>query len=282
VGNLATLLGDIYTEVSMKAPLATKPRSQRNTGLPYCDTIAQEMVDVAHLTYQDVDTVRQEMQHRGFKQFHYFDRGSTQAFLVSNTEKLILIFRGTELKSIQDWIANSEAAKIKACGGRVHLGFWEGCQNVWPQIETEIQQIRYQFPEIPLFLTGHSLGGALAILAAVQLQMCGHKLDSVYTFGCPRIGDRHFAMQYNRRLYDCTFRLVNHRDIVAQLPPTELGYTHIGQLIYFDSTGIRRISPFPQDNQFGWAESFDDHDLNAYKQNLQRTQAALLQTNKAH
>ncbi len=260
----------------MQAPLATKPSRKRDRGLAYDDRTAHQLATIAAMSYKDADTVVQNMHDRGFGQFHYFDRGETQAYLVGNAEKMILIFRGTEPKNAQDWITNGQVAKVRAVGGRVHSGFWQGCQAVWSEVESELQRMRTAFAEPPpLFLTGHSLGGALAILAAAQLQRGGHQVDGIYTFGCPRIGDRPFAMQYNRRLYNCTFRLVNHRDIVTQLPPAEMGYTHVGQLIYFDAQGVRQISPFPNENEFGWAESFYDHDLDAYQQSLNVTQTRL-------
>jgi triacylglycerol lipase len=260
----------------MKATLATKPRQTRDKGLSYADHTALELATIGMMSYQDADTVVQKMHDRGYDQFHFFDRAETQAYLVGNAEKLVLIFRGTEPQNVQDWITNGQVAKVRAAGGRVHSGFWQSGQAIWSEVESELQRMRTAFATPPpLFLTGHSLGGALAILAAAQLQRCGHQVDGVYTFGCPRIGDRQFAMQYNRRLYNCTFRLVNHRDIVTQLPPVEMGYTHVGQLIYFDAQGIRQISPFPNDNEFGWAESFYDHDLQAYQTSLRVTQAVL-------
>jgi triacylglycerol lipase len=261
----------------MKAPLATTSRQTRKTGLGYSDRTALEMAMIGWIGYQEADTVVQKMHERGFEQFHYFDRGSTEAYLVGNATQLILIFRGTEPKSVQDWITNAQVAKVRAIGGRVHSGFWQSCQEIWSEVESEVQRMRSQFATPPpLFLTGHSLGGALAILAGAQLQLCGHAVDGIYTFGCPRIGDRQFAMQYNRRLYNATYRLVNHRDIVTQLPPAEMGYTHVGQLIYFDQKGVRQLSPFPNENEFGWAESFHDHDLKAYQTSLQVTQTHLL------
>jgi triacylglycerol lipase len=265
----------------MQAPLTTtarpsRSRRQRDTSLNYGDHIALEMATIASMSYQDADTVVQKMHDRGFEQFHFFDRGDTQAYLVGNATKLVLIFRGTEPKNAEDWITNAQVVKVQACGGRVHAGFWQACQAVWPDLESEVQRMGRQFATPPpLFLTGHSLGGSLAILAAAQLQLAGQAVQGVYTFGCPRIGDRQFAMQYNRRLYNCTYRLVNHRDIVTQLPPAEMGYTHVGQLIYFDAQGVRQISPFPNDNDFGWAESFYDHDLQAYQKSLMTTQTAL-------
>jgi triacylglycerol lipase len=234
------------------------------------------MATISLMAYKAPDTVVQKMHDRGYEQFQFFDRGETQAFLVGNATKLVLIFRGTEPKNVEDWITNAQVAKVQACGGRVHAGFWQGCQAVWSELESEVQRMRGQLATPrPLLLTGHSLGGSLAILAAAQLQLADQQVNGVYTFGCPRIGDRQFAMQYNRRLYNCTFRLVNHRDIVTQLPPAEMGYTHVGQLIYFDAQGVRQISPFPNDNDFGWAESFHDHDLKAYQQSLIATQAEL-------
>jgi triacylglycerol lipase len=266
--------------IPSKAERSRRPtsptRSQREPALPYSDDQAKELVEISQIAYQDGQSAVQKFHDRGYGEFYFFSKADTEAFLVGNAQQIVIIFRGTEPKSVQDWLTNAQVLKTQACGGRIHSGFWQGTQAIWAELESEIRRIRGQFPTPPpLFLTGHSLGGALAVLAASELQRLEHKVDGVYTFGSPRIGDRHFAMQYNRRLYDQTFRLVNHRDIVTQLPPAELNYTHVGQLIYFDDQGLRQLSPFSQDQHgFTGIEGFYDHDLRAYHQSLQHTQAA--------
>jgi hypothetical protein len=77
-----------------------------------------------------------------------------------------------------------------------------------------------------LWITGHSLGGALAMLTAAFLaNVQNHPLAGVYTFGQPRVGDPVFQRRYDETLGDITFRCVNNCDPVPHLPPRELTKT---------------------------------------------------------
>ncbi|MGH7128824.1 MAG: alpha/beta fold hydrolase, partial [Planctomycetaceae bacterium] len=102
-----------------------------------------------------------------------------------------------------------------------------------------------------LFLTGHSMGGALATLAAARLDSIGAHISGVYTFGSPRVGDRAFAQAYHKRLGHVTYRYRNNNDVFTLLPPAAPawlrslcklrrvpgGYRHVGRLMYFDHCG---------------------------------------------
>jgi triacylglycerol lipase len=237
--------------------------SKRSIVAGYCDRRALHLADLAHWSYDDAATIAEQCEKFGYSEFHFFDQGATQAVLVGNEQDLVLTFRGTELTSLQDWITNSECSQTKASGGRVHAGFWQDWQMVWAQVETQLQESRQKSQRF--WLTGHSLGGALAMVAAVQLQLMGHKIDGIYSFGAPRLGDRDFALHFNRRLYAQTFRLVNHKDIVPHLPPLDLGYVHVGQLIYFNESGDRVPYPGQDEDDFALTQSFTDHDILAYK-----------------
>jgi hypothetical protein len=112
-------------------------------------------------------------------------------------------------------------------------------------------------------ITGHSLGGALAVLCAHILQAEGWTVHSVYTFGQPRVGDRAFAAAYNGlkagqasslsfetdrpdacpTLGSQTFRLVNENDIVPRLPGWVLGYRHAGQHEFITAAGALVENP---------------------------------------
>ena len=74
-------------------------------------------------------------------------------------------------------------------------------------------------------MNGYSLGGALASLAALDITDNLEQVDSVYTFGCPRVGNSNFAAYYNSRVPN-TFRVVNNRDTVAHMPWLTQGYRH--------------------------------------------------------
>lgn len=252
------------------ATLRTKAEPSKPKTPGYDSRLAWHLAELSHLTYHQPEEIAQKTKSWGFKSFEFFDRGGTQAFLVANDQTIVIAFRGTEIKSVADLMTNGDCSRTRACGGRVHEGFWKSSQEIWGDLETAIQRLRHR--EQTLWLTGHSLGGALATLAGAQFQHCGHDVTGIYSFGCPRIGDRQFALQYNRRLYDYTFRLVNHRDIVPHLPPTELGYTHVGQLIYFDQTGMQSAFPVAQDEGGPkLVEAVLDHDMNAYKSSLKKT-----------
>lgn len=107
-------------------------------------------------------------------------------------------------------------------GGRVHRGFAAALRLVWDDIVPELAKV-----ESPLVYTGHSLGAALAILAA------GRRPPSeVYTFGAPRVGDAGFIASLAGIPIQ---RYVNCCDIVCRLPPTV--YEPAGEQHYIDASG---------------------------------------------
>ena len=90
----------------------------------------------------------------------------------------------------------------------------------------------------PLWITGHSLGGALATLAAARFALEMDKpVRGIYTFGQPRVGDREFARIFDAELKQRFFRFVNNSDIVTRIPTRELFFSHVGSLRFFDSNG---------------------------------------------
>lgn len=91
----------------------------------------------------------------------------------------------------------------------------------------------------PIFVTGHSLGAALAILTADAMATQGVPPRAVYGFGTPCVGGATFRARYNAALGDVTYRLVHGRDVVARVP-TLPGYVHAGRLLQ-----IRQDTKFP-------------------------------------
>jgi triacylglycerol lipase len=101
----------------------------------------------------------------------------------------------------------------------VHSGFLEALNEIWPALEAELQRL----PGRKVWFCGHSLGGALATLAADRFA----ETRGVCTFGCPLVGDAAFAEGYIARLDGRSLRYVNHRDIVTRVPPSLFRYTHV-------------------------------------------------------
>ena len=161
----------------------------------------------------------------------------------------MVAFRGTE--SLRDWMTDAKARLVPAGrrggrngrGARVHRGFVGALDYVWDDVAACIKDFRGDDGNgagdrgRPVWLTGHSLGGALAILAAQRLAVARIPVKGLYTFGAPRAGNSAFAEALDRRLKRRAFRVVNNEDIVTRLPPRLLGYRHAGTVIYFDDKG---------------------------------------------
>jgi len=130
----------------------------------------------------------------------------------------------------------------------LHRGFEKAVDVVWQQIVAALASRRAQ----PVFLTGHSLGGALAAVAADRAlsdDAVRLRATAVYCFGMPRAGDQDFALRYNDTLGAATYRLVHGDDVVATVPPSSLGFRHVGRLLRCDRGG--RFGAMP-------AEDFTD------------------------
>jgi hypothetical protein len=126
----------------------------------------------------------------------------------------------------------------------VHVGFKEAFEHVWGKAITNILiQLK-----LPCFFTGHSLGAALATLAAGRcLQdptLANCRPAALYTFGSPRVGDRDFGATLGD-VFHC--RVVNDQDIVPTVPPDSplLGMTfqHTGQMHKIESDGLLHVFP---------------------------------------
>jgi len=142
-----------------------------------------------------------------------FDNNGTQAILLENDKYIFLGFRGTEATSIKD-IKSDAYAVIKGCetGGKIHSGFDEAFNQVHLEISEALSDDKYK--DKPLFITGHSLGGALATVATKKLTHTGG-IAGCYTFGSPRVGDVVWTTNIKTPIY----RLVNAADPVTMLPP---------------------------------------------------------------
>lgn len=87
-----------------------------------------------------------------------------------------------------------------------------------------IKRLRQENPDYKLVITGHSLGGAVATLAAAVFRKQGLEL-TLYTFGSPRVGNEALAKYISAS--GTNFRVTHLNDPVPRLPPLTLGYRHI-------------------------------------------------------
>jgi len=148
-------------------------------------------------------------------------------------DTFLIGFRGSEETGAADWITDLKfvlsAYPFVPAGAppvKVHYGFIQAYSSVRDAI---LKMVR-DSSQRKVLVTGHSLGGALAVLAALDVrQSVPDKQVSCYTFGSPKVGDPAFADYYSNLVPD-TFRIVNDADIIPTIPPA--GYAHVGRLIH--------------------------------------------------
>jgi hypothetical protein len=97
-----------------------------------------------------------------------------------------------------------------------------------------ISTAQKQYPDYKVIATGHSLGGALASLAAGVLRSQGTTVD-LYTYGAPKIGLEGISEYLTNTTYGATFRVTHKNDPIPKLPPALLGFRHISPEYYVTS-----------------------------------------------
>ncbi|MEL7223357.1 MAG: lipase [Cyanobacteria bacterium J06576_12] len=157
-------------------------------------------------------------------------------FLLESDEDSILVFRGTQRTA--EWVGNIYAVQqdyihpqTGAKLGRIHTGFRGIADTIInPSVVETARQIN---PNKPCYVSGHSLGAALATVLALDIALAIPQLQpnlQVYAYGSPRIGDPEFARSYAKILPN-SFRVSNQADPIPTLPPTKLRseFVHVGE-----------------------------------------------------
>lgn len=161
----------------------------------------------------------------------------TQGFVAANDQHILVAFSGSEC--FNDWWTNitfvSETGPFP--GTKVHKGFQDALVPTLVVIASNVQKFNLR-GEKEIWLTGHSLGGALASLLAAMLLADDFEVAALYTYGAPRVGDTRFEKIFNEK-FQAAYRVVNQDDVVPHLPPEFLGFSHNGSRILFDRDGRR-------------------------------------------
>jgi hypothetical protein len=163
---------------------------------------------------------------------------NTQAYVAANDAHVVLAFRGsqepTNIDGLKDWLMTNAlnllivptgplGADFAAAGvgARWHQGFVTAIEEVWdPVFAATTEHLKAK--DRPLWVTGHSLGGALALLAAWLFLRRTVAVHQVYTFGAPMVGNKDVADALNREFAGKVFRYVNSPDPVPHLPMMSL------------------------------------------------------------
>lgn len=144
----------------------------------------------------------------------------TQVWISGGPFSIVVAFRGSS--SVRDWLTNAQFgmedlfwATDDHCA-RVHRGFLEAFESVNVAVLAAVRELLQKFPSAEIYITGHSLGGALAMLAAYEFRRLKLPLAEVVTFGAPRVGNKAFAAAYNSAPVGQTFLSAGSPDILVR------------------------------------------------------------------
>ena len=196
------------------------------------DKIRKWIEDFTHdLLIKGVDSeefFRRILEKSDFELLDTINVAETQAFACKRNVQgedpfVVIAFRGTE-KKVSDWLTDARAVPTEDGDTKVHTGFREALmvatdsqgKTVLKKVEEILgmQATKDANGEpLPIFITGHSLGGALALLTTRELALDVN--GACYTFGAPRVAN----YEYFKDMKTPVFRVVNSVDIVPRVPP---------------------------------------------------------------
>ena len=210
-----------------------------------------EMSRLAYLMFESNDAeLRTALLKADFALVRFFNCDGTQAFLAKrDKDKMaVLVFRGTQKEDPRDIVTDLEVNFYQDQKGvKIHDGFYRAFKCIDNDIKNAVESLK----DFSLYVTGHSLGGALALIATRALN--SDNLAACYTFGSPKVGNEEFGEDIKPPIY----RIVNAYDIVPISPPTYifeimyllpwenirnfakkfLGYDHHGDMRYLTPCG---------------------------------------------
>lgn len=213
-------------------------------------------------------STQDELAGLGFTDYRFIENEAAgmEVLITANETTMVIAYQGS--KQIIDWFANFYFFQADASydvQGKVHQGFANVLNSEWTQILEAIES--FHRPGQAIWLSGHSLGAALATITAARLLEAGYDIAPLFTHASPRVGDELFAQNFYEQTQGRHYRFVNGVDIVPHLPPAgraataaanfiplgltsfsegflaDLDYTHAGELYRIETNGA--LTHFP-------------------------------------
>jgi triacylglycerol lipase len=213
--------------------LRSKWNSEANADWPVAETLAS-IADTAYQTPVDAD---ESYRNLGFEKMMPVVENSMIGYVMSSGDVTVVAFRGTNAGEISDWLANLDSLSTNTPQGSLHRGFYYAYMSLKPQIVKLLQKSKPKH----LWITGHSLGGALALVCAYDLiDNEKYVIDGIITFGQPMVAHKQLADHLGTLLLGRYVHYVNESDIVPRVPPS---FNHCGSLVWFTGGIIKRSKP---------------------------------------
>ncbi len=198
---------------------------------PFSEKMA-ECCSIAYLAPVDATPAFKAL---GFEQVEPFVQDSMAGYVAFVDDVAVIVFRGTD--DNWDWFVNLDSQTTQTDHGPIHRGF----QNAYFSLSDQITKILDKRKPKLVWITGHSLGGALAVACAFDFcQSSELEIAGLITFGQPMLVGPPLVSFLDEKFYGRYVHFVNGSDIVARVVPS---LRHCGSLVWFRSDGIYRSKP---------------------------------------
>lgn len=220
--------GAIQQAVEKFTALSADPDSVAEESLREVLTAFQNELFVKSINSKDI--LSEILNRVDFELLDTININDTQGFVCKRVKSgeapyLVVAFRGTEM-AVNDWLTDMHATPTSELPEeiKVHNGFWDALHKPATigdadNVISQIRQLLDQYGQdkdnqsLPCYFTGHSLGGALALITTREL--APDISGACYTFGAPRVAN----YEYFKNIKTPVFRVVNSADIVPRVPP---------------------------------------------------------------
>jgi hypothetical protein len=254
-----TPMGQIGPPPSTPTPIST----ENGNDLSFGEVPGKKMVRTAmslqhHTIWVSEDApssqIKSHLAKKGFRIEGNIIRGDnvirgTQAYVAVNRDSIVVAFRGTvgstrtetlsniftdanaTLKKIK-FIDDSVAGHSRYQALKVHSGF----HNEYNHVREKVIRYVNQNPNKKIFVTGFSMGGALATLASFDIALHTGREVTMYNSGAPRVGGSEFRAEF-KKVVPASYRVAVHKDPGPQVPGVWVDYEHIGRLLQIYKNG---------------------------------------------
>ncbi|CAM6026591.1 unnamed protein product [Sphagnum balticum] len=259
--NYHTLIWQLDPREDLYAPV--NPHSSNCFPVEESRRTLDVTIMASKLVYENPEVIRDVVEHwhMHYVRFYtcwneYHQSRSTEAFIFVdqkiNANAIVIVWRGTEPFNTSDWSTDIDFSFANFQDGMaVHIGFLEALglyeiinskKLAYNCITKKVVKLLVKHRQARLFVTGHSLGGALAAVYGAMLYYnketeITKRLAAIYTFGQPRVGNERFA-EYAHKNLGCRYkRVVYCNDIVPRLPFDNqiFQFRHFGECYYYDN-----------------------------------------------
>jgi triacylglycerol lipase len=194
------------------------------------------MARMSQLVYSDVTLTNGQMAVWGLDSRHLVV-GTMRADVAWNDAVAIVPFRGTDPSQLADWIVNLKFVWVQLPQGKMHHGWYYALRTLEEAVVTALPE---DGKKRRVWITGHSLGGALAVVCSYEFRRRNIDVEALVTFGQPMATDGPMAVYLDDQNLKHYLRFVNEDDIVTKIPPSvpHWRYTHFGKLAWFRDGGV--------------------------------------------